>query len=159
MLAKDIMTKPVHTVEEGCSLEAAAQTMLLTHIGCLPVTDRLGHLLGIVTDSDFNEKEMGVPFALYRHPQIFGQWVSKDGIEKMYADARTRKVNEVMSTTVSTVQATDSLEKVVDRMLKTGHRRMPVMSEGTLVGIVSRHDLLKVMLKPQTRELMMAAGQ
>jgi len=157
MLAKDIMIKPVHTVDENCSLETAAQTMLLSHIGCLPVTNRLGQLVGIVTDSDFNEKERGVPFSVYRHPQWFEQWVSKEGVGKMYAEARVRKVNEIMSSAVSTVLATDTLERVVDRMLKTGHRRLPVMSEGTLVGIVSRHDLLKLMAKPQTRELL-AAG-
>lgn len=158
MLAKDIMIKPVHTVDENSSLETAAQTMLLSHIGFLPVTNRLGQLVGIVTDSDFNDKERGVPFSLYRHPQYFAQWMSQDGIEKMYADARTRKVREIMSTAVSSVLATDTLERVLDRILKTGHRRLPVMSEGTLVGIVSRHDLLKLMVKPQVRELMVAAG-
>lgn len=156
MLAKDIMTKPVHTVDENSSLETAAQTMLLSHIGCLPVTNRLGQLVGIVTDSDFNEKERGVPFAVYRHPQWFEQWVTKTGVDKMYAEAEVRIVKEIMSTAVSTVLATDTLERVVDRMLKTGHRRLPVMSEGTLVGIVSRHDLLKLMVKPQVREFMVA---
>lgn len=157
MLAKDIMTKPVHTVDENCSLEAAAQTMLLSHIGCLPVTNNLGQLVGIVTISDFNEKERGIPFSVYRHPQWFEQWAAKEGVQKMYAEARVRKVTEIMSAAVSTVQATDPLERVLDRMLKTGHRRLPAMADGVLVGIVSRHDLLKLMLKPQARELM-AAG-
>lgn len=147
MYAKDIMVKPAQTVDEDSSLEAAAQTMLQRHIGCLPVTNALGQLVGIVTDSDFNEKEMGVPFSLYRHPQIFGQWVAKDGIEKMYAEARKRKVKEVMTTAVSTVSAADPIERVLERMLKTGHRRLPVMADGGLVGLISRHDMLKLMVQ------------
>ena len=147
MYAKDVMVKPAQSVDENCSLEAAAQTMLQRHIGCLPVTNALGQLVGIVTDSDFNEKEMGIPFSLYRHPQIFAQWMAKEGIEKMYADARKRAVRDVMTAAVSTVAASDPIERVLDRMLKTGHRRLPVMADGVMVGIISRHDMLKLMMQ------------
>ncbi|MBM3767093.1 MAG: CBS domain-containing protein, partial [Acidobacteria bacterium] len=65
MNARDIMTHPVQTVREDCTLEIAARTMLEHNIGCLLVTDTKGELAGIVTESDFAAKEKAVPFTVY----------------------------------------------------------------------------------------------
>jgi len=83
MKAGDIMTSPVETVREDCSLEDAARTMLDRGIGCLPVVDADGALAGVLTESDFAAKEKGIPFSLYRFPQVFGDWLPKQGVEKI----------------------------------------------------------------------------
>lgn len=146
MTASGIMTKPVHTVTEDCSLEEAAHLMLRRGIGCLPVTDADGKLTGILTESDFAAKEKGVPFSLYRFPQVFGDWMPERGVEAMYTAARKYKVGRFMSRAIAKVQADDSLETVLKTMLRTRFHRLPVVSGDVPVGIITRHDLLRLMV-------------
>jgi CBS domain-containing protein len=151
MKAREIMTHPVRTVREDCTLEEAARTMLASKIGCLPVTDAAGRLAGILTESDFAAKEKGIPFSLYRFPQVFGDWMPREGVEEMYAAARSRRVGEFMSRNVASVDAADDLETVIGRMLKTGYHRLPVVADGIVVGIIARHDLLRLMVPNAAR--------
>ncbi len=149
MKASEIMATPVHVVDESCSLEEAARKMLTYKIGCLPVVNADGQLTGIVTESDFAAKEKGVPFSLYRFPQVFGEWMPKQGVENMYAAARSRTVGEVMTRHVVILDADDGLEAVLEKMLRTGYHRLPVTSGGVPIGIVARHDLLRLMVRTQ----------
>lgn len=55
-----------------------------------------------------------------------------------------------MSRNVITVQENDSIEKVLELILKYDINRIPVMSDGKLVGIVARRDLLRIMKNQQT---------
>lgn len=146
MKARDIMTHPLRTVGEDCTLEEAARCMLAHNIGCLPVTNPEGKLAGILTESDFAAKQKGIPFSLYRFPQVFGDWLPKQGVEKMYAAARSRRVKEFMSRAVVCVDIADDVEVVIAKMLKTGFHRLPVVAEGLPVGVIARHDLLRLML-------------
>lgn len=146
MKASEIMTQPVHTVRETSFLEESARLMLDRNIGCLPVIDAAGKLVGILTESDFAAKERGIPFSLYRFPQVFGEWMPKRGVEKMYAAARTRQVADFMSRNVVTVQVDADLETVLSTMQKTGFHRIPVVADGAPVGIIARHDLLRLMV-------------
>jgi len=146
MIARDIMTHPLHTVPEDCTLEDAAHRMLTHRIGCLPVTNSGGKLAGILTESDFAAKEKGVPFSLYRFPQVFGDWMPRQDVEKMYAAARSRHVCEFMSRRVASVDIADDIETVIAKMLKTGFHRLPVVADGLPVGIIARHDLLRLMV-------------
>jgi len=153
MKAGDIMTSPVETVREDCSLEDAARTTLDRGIGCLPVVDADGALAGVLTESDFAAKEKGIPFSLYRFPQVFGDWLPKQGVEKMYAAARSRVVRDFMSRRVETVNETDDLETVLTKMQRTGFHRLPVVSNGVPRGIITRHDLLRLMVRTTKGEL------
>jgi len=146
MKARDIMTQPVRTVGEDCTLEEAARTVLSYKSGCLLVTNYEGNLAGIMTESDFAAKEKGVPFSLYRFPRVFGPWLPRQGVEKMYAAARSRQVSEFMSRAVACVDAADDIETVITRMQKTGFHRLPVVVNGLPVGIIARHDLLRLIV-------------
>ncbi len=148
--ARAIMSSPVVTVPLGTSLESAARLMLGRRIGCLPVCDAHGRLAGILTESDFAAKEHGVPFSLYRFPQLFGEWLEADGVERMYAAARQRPVEEVMTRAVVSVVPEDDLETVVRTMLRSGYHRLLVVEGGKPVGVIARHDLLRLMLPPES---------
>lgn len=147
MFVRQIMCTPVITVDEACSLEEAANIMLDRNIGGLPVVDDRGELSGIVTESDFVAKGKGVPFTIYRFPQIFGEWMPHEHVERLYQSARRRKVHEVMSRNVITVTEVDTVETVLEKMLKCGLHRLPVVRDRKPVGIVTRRDLLRLMLK------------
>jgi CBS domain-containing protein len=146
MKAKEIMTQPVRVVPEDCSLEAAALLMLENGMGCLPIVDARGKLVGILTESDFAGQEKGIPFSLYKFPQVFGERMPQEGVEKMFAAARTRKVSEFMHRKVVAIDVEDSVEAAITAMQRTGYHRIPVVADGTPVGIITRHDLLRLMV-------------
>jgi len=158
MKARDIMTHPARTVREDSTLEDAARSMLAHNIGCLPVTNSEGKLVGILTESDFAAKEKGIPFSLYRFPQVFGDWLPKKGVEKMYAAARSRRVGEFMSRAVACVDVADELEVVITKMQKTGFHRLPVVADGLPVGIIARHDLLRLIVTNGGLQIIPAEG-
>lgn len=144
MKVKDIMTEPVITIGEDTSLQKVAQIMLENRIGGLPVINESGDLTGIVTESDFTAKEKCIPFSMFRAPQLFGTWLGNDA-EDLYARAKNIPAREVMSTSVVTVTENDSIEKVLDLILKCDINRIPVVKDRKPVGIVARRDLLRVM--------------
>jgi CBS domain-containing protein len=113
MFVRQIMLAPVITVDEDCSLEEAAKIMLEHNIGGLPVVDDRGDLCGIVTESDFVAREKGIPFSIYRYPQMFGEWMPLEHVERIYESARRRAVREIMSHDVVTVTEVDTIETVL----------------------------------------------
>ena len=147
MKAREIMTQPVSTARQETTLYDIAQLMLTHNIGCVPIVDEQDRLCGIVTESDFSAKEHGVPFSTLHLPQVFGQWVPKEGIERIYQAAKTMSVKEIMSTNVLTIQEEDSLEQALTLMVNNNLHRLPVVRDGKPVGIVTRHDLLKLMAR------------
>jgi CBS domain-containing protein len=146
VLVRDIMTHPAITVPECATLEEAARTMLDRRIGCLPVVDPQGRLAGIITESDFTGTERCIPFSTFRAPRLFGQWVSAQELERMYAEARKILASEIMTRDVVTVTEADPVREAIVRMLHRDVNRIPVVRGGVPVGIVARHDLLKMMV-------------
>jgi CBS domain-containing protein len=145
MRVREIMSHPALVVRQDATLEQAARLMLDKDIGSLPVVDGQGRLVGIVTESDFAAKEHGVPFSTLRYPQLFGEWMSNEQVEKVYHAACQKKVAEIMTRDVATVTQDDSIEKVLELMLRRNITRIPVIREGIPVGIIARRDLLKLM--------------
>jgi CBS domain-containing protein len=145
MKVREIMTSPAITVHESCLLEEAAKLMLERGIGCLPVVNSRGELCGIVTESDFTAKQKAVPFSLYRFPQLFGDWMPKEGIERIYEAARGMAVSEIMSRNVVCVSENEAVEELLAKMLRHGFHHVPVVRDRAPIGIVARHDLLRLM--------------
>lgn len=99
-----------------------------------------------MTESDFAAKEKGIPFSLARFPQVLGEWMPKEGVERIYVAARRTAVREVMSRNVATLTEDDTVETALEKMLQTRFHRLPVLRDRKTVGIVARHDLLRLML-------------
>ncbi len=147
MKVHEIMSSPVKVVDEDTSLEEVAKLMLDERIGGVPVVDKDGKIIGIVTESDFSAKEHAIPFSRNYAPQLFGEWMSKEGIEKAYEAARNVKVKEIMTKSVHTVTEDDTLAEAVRTMLEHRVHRVPVVKDGVPVGIISRRDLLKLVVE------------
>lgn len=145
--ARDLMASPVITVSPDDTLEHVARTMLEHGIGAVPVVDQDGRLLGIITEHDLMAHEHGVPFSVYRAPQLFGHWLPPEGLEEIYNLGRTIKAKEVMRSPVLTVSEDATVSEIAQLMLETGREHIPVVRDGQVVGIVTRHDLLKLMAR------------
>lgn len=107
------------------------------------MVDGEGRLVGIVTESDFL-KERGIPFSTFRAPVLLGRFLNGDQLERLLQEARTTKVEEIMTSPVHAVGLEAPLREVLDLMLTYGINHVPVVDEkGRPVGIVSRLDLLR----------------
>ena len=145
MKVQDIMSTPAVTVSEGANLESVARLMLERHFGCVPVVGPDGRLSGILTESDFSAKAKPVPFSLLRLPSVLGHWLGPT-VERAYQEARTVTAREVMTDHVITVSATDTVEEAIRRMYEHNVHRLPVVRDGQPAGMVTRQDLLRLLL-------------
>lgn len=145
--ARDVMTSPVVTVSPDETLEHVARTMLEHGIGAAPVVDQDGRLVGIITERDLMAQEQGVPFSVYRAPQLFGHWLPPEGLEEIYSLGRTIKAKEVMRSPVITVGEDATVSEIAQLMLEKEREHIPVVRDGQVVGMVTRHDLLKLLAR------------
>ena len=152
MKVTDIMTHPVITASEDATLEEIAQLMLDKHIGGAPIVDGEGKLTGLITESDFAAKEEGFPFSTFRWPQVLGQWLPKEGIEQVYKKSRTMTARNIMTPDVITANEDDTLEDVLRLMMENDVHRIPIVRDGKPVGMITRRDLLHLVLKGKLRE-------
>lgn len=141
-----IMSRPPVTVPSGTTLAEAARIMLDGNIGSLLCVDGAGKLVGIVTDSDFASRKVGIPFSDFRAPTVLGQWIEGGGVERIYERARERQVDEIMTTPVHCVETGADLEAVLRVMLDKNIKHVPIVRDGRPFGIVTRHDLLKLLV-------------
>lgn len=146
MRAREIMAQPVVVVTEGASLEEAAWLMLDRRVGCLPVVDERGSLAGILCGSDFVTKVPGASSPGTRAPGLPGHWVGRGGAVLPQPPGSGLTVREVMTAPVHAVQEDDSVAAVVRLMLGQALRRVPVLRGRVPVGVVARHDILRVVL-------------
>ncbi len=146
MKAREIMAQPVVTIRRDASLVEAARLMLDHRFGCLPVVDEAGRLAGVLTESDFAAKERGVPFSTLRLPHVFNQWMPPQAIERLYEAARATSVREVMCEEPETAAEETPVEDVIKLMLRCDINHVPILRDGVPVGVISRHDLLRMMV-------------
>lgn len=155
MQVKDIMTPKVISIDVGASVLKAAQVMLQNHVSGLPVVDKDGKLVGIVTEGDFlRRSEIGTQ---QRRPRWLEFIIGPGRLADDYVHASGRKVEEVMTPDPYTVTEEDSLESLVEVMQRRRIKRLPVMRDGRMVGIVSRANLM-LALASLAREAAPSAG-
>ena len=140
MQVKDVMTRSVISVGPDESIMKAARLMLQNRISGLPVIDKDGELMGIVTEGDFLRRgELGTQ---RRRPKWLEFIVGPGRLAEEYVHASGRKIDEIMTTDPVTASEDDTLEKVVEVMERRQVKRLPVVKNGRVVGIVSRANLM-----------------
>jgi len=137
MRARDVMTREVVTIRPDASILEAARLMLEHRISGLPVVDEGGTLVGIVSERDLLRRDGGEP------PEWVELLIGAEQLERQYAQSRTRAVAEVMTADPATIAADAPLEKAVRLMEQHRIKRLPVMADGRLVGIIARPDLVR----------------
>lgn len=143
MQVKEFMTTKLTTCSSDQTVKDAADLMTEKGISILPVVDADNKLLGIVTESDFIGKEIDVPHAMVSLKQLFGQTYHNQDIESVYRAARDTKLEKVMSKDVRTVDKESTLTSVIETMVAYHLKRLPVIEDGKLIGIITRKDLMK----------------
>lgn len=143
MKAKDVMTPNVISIEPDASVLEALRLMLQHQISGLPVVDPNGDLVGIVTEGDFLRRtETGTE---RKRPRWLEFLVGPGTLARDYVRSHARRVSEVMTYDVVTVSEETQLGDIVNLMERRRIKRVPVLREGRLVGIVSRANLLRAL--------------
>ena len=112
MLVKDLMTAAVTSVPPGSGVDSAIKVMRSEDVGIVPVCDIQGHLLGVITDRDI---------------------LIRDGFGKT--------VDEIMSRDVIYAAPKDNIHDAALKMSQYGVRRLPVLENEKLTGMLSLKDL------------------
>jgi CBS domain-containing protein len=134
--AKDIMTRPVHTVAQDASVETAAELMTTHRVTALPVVDPSGGLVGMVSEGDL---------LWHRVPADPTAHVRR--LETTDPGQRPGTVAEVMAWDPYTARPEADVAELADLMLQHDVRSIPVVEDGGVVGIVSRRDILRTMVR------------
>ena len=140
MKAKDVMSPNVVTISADASVLEAARMMLQHHISGLPVVDTSGKLIGIVSEGDFLRRRETATER--RRSRLLEFLVGPGKIASEYTHSHGMRVAEVMSENVRTVAEDADLEEIVELMERHRIKRLPVLSDGKLVGIVTRSNLM-----------------
>ena len=149
MTVKELMTEPVVTVDENMLAADVARVMQEHDIGAVVVVDESGQLRGIVTESDFTGIGRSVPFSVALAPVLFGARAATIAeLERIYVMARQLRARQIMSDKVQTAEESEEIGAVVQRMLARNLRHVPVVRNGKPVGMLARHDILKLVAAP-----------
>lgn len=140
MKAADVMTRDVVTVKADAPIAEAVRLMLDRRISGLPVVDAAGRLIGIVTEGDFLRRaETGTE---KRRPRWVEFLVGPGRLAEDYVRTHARKVAEVMTAKVATANKDADVTDIVRLMEQRRIKRVPIVEDDRIVGLVSRADLL-----------------
>lgn len=141
MLVRDVMVAPVITVQPSATVQEVAKLFLEKHISAVPVLDDSGKLVGLVSEGDLLHRvEAGTE---RRRSWWLRALVHGDTLATEYVKSHSHKVSDVMTRKVITASPQTPLHEVAALMEKNAVRRLPILENGQLVGIVSRANLLQ----------------
>jgi CBS domain-containing protein len=149
MYAMKVMTRPVVTVPADATVWAAADILLGSRISAAPVVDADGRMIGIVSEADLmNRPETGtVPGRSWLQRLLTDEAV----LARDYMRSHSHHVADVMTRAVVAVEESTELEEIARLMQHHGIKRVPIMRDGKVVGIVSRANLLQGLLAREPR--------
>jgi CBS domain-containing protein len=144
MKARDVMVSPVITVKPTSSVKEAAQLLLHHHISALPVVEGAGKVVGIVSESDLMRRaDLGTERR--RSRWLSALFSDEERLAAEYVKAHGRKVADVMTKSVITAAPDAPLRDIASLLEKNAIKRVPIVENGTLVGIVSRANLIQAL--------------
>jgi CBS domain-containing protein len=148
MHARDVMVSPVITVSPFTTVKEVAKLFLEKKISATPVIDDQARLVGIVSEGDLLHR---VEAGTERHRSWWLQGLLGDDVLAAdYIKAHARNVSDVMTKHVVTVSPQTPLHEIADLMEKNAIKRVPVLENSQLVGIVSRANLIQAVATART---------
>ena len=139
MQARDVMTVNVISVKEDAPIHEVVSLLLKHRISAVPVVDAAQRVIGIVSEGDLIRPE-GASDTERRRAWWLEAIIS--GVIVSYEKARGRTAGAVMTRNVVSVNEEAPLNEVAALLERNLIKRVPVVRDGKLVGIVSRANLL-----------------
>lgn len=146
--ARDVMTTEIVTVKKETTVRELAELFTSRRIGSIPVVDDAGNLIGIVSESDLIEQDRN-----FHIPTVISlfDWIiyleSEKKFEKELKRMTAQTVGDIFTMEVETVSPDTPVSDIADMMSSKKIHSLPVVEGKKMVGIVSRIDLIRTMIK------------
>lgn len=148
LLAKDIMTKKVITINQDASIEELSNLLLDNKISGVPVIDNDGKIVGIATEGDIIIRDTDMHFP--RYFKLLDSIIYLESLTKFKDSLRKHlaiKVSEIMTSDIASCTAETSVEEIAGMMVEKKINRIPVLSADNMIeGIITRADIVKSMI-------------
>jgi len=140
MKARDVMTKSVVTVRPETTVREIARRLIERNVSAVPVVDVEEHVVGIVSEGDLMRRpESGTE----RHPSWWLRLLADSQEQaQRYVKSHGLTAGDVMTRNVVTASEETSVEEIATLLEKRRIKRVPIVRNGRIVGIVSRSNLL-----------------
>ena len=143
MKAADVMVSNVISVGSQASVQEVADVLLRNRISGVPVIGPQGELMGIVSEGDLMRRpEAGTE---RRYSWWLATLASSEGLASDYIKSHSRKVVDVMTRRVVTATPDTPVGDIATLLEKHSIKRVPIVVDGKVVGIVSRANLLQAL--------------
>lgn len=143
MKVRDVMTNHLISVLPDVHVREAARMMAGNAISALTVVDAHGSLIGILSEGDLlHRRELNTET---RRSWWLDLFASDRELAADYVKSHSQKVRDVMITKVITASPDDTLGDIARRFEKHHIKRMPVIENGRLIGIVTRANLVQAL--------------
>jgi CBS domain-containing protein len=141
MKARDVMVSPAITVKPSASVRAVAGIFLEQRISAVPVVDEQGRLAGMVSDGDLIHR---VEAGTERRRSWWRLGLTRDEtLADDYVNAHARRVADVMTHDVISIVPDTPLHEIAAVLKENAIKRVPVVENGQIVGIVSHANLIQ----------------
>jgi CBS domain-containing protein len=149
MIAADVMVSKVITVGPDTSVATIAATLLANRISAVPVIDeKSGALIGIVSEGDLIHR---VEAGTERHRAWWLEiFAGKETLAREFVKSHARRAADVMTHPVVTISPDTPLGEIASLLEKHRIKRVPVVKDGKIVGIVSRANLIQALVALDT---------
>lgn len=147
--AEDIMTPDPVVVEPTATVREIASVMMRRDIRMVPVVEIGEQLVGVVSESDLLCRA-GFPSVRHHGIAAFIEGPPATQGHEWTARSQALTAEEIMTTTVVSCDPGEPVAAIARRMLERDIRTMPVVRDGRLAGVVSRHDVLRLFVRPDS---------
>lgn len=143
MQAQDIMTKNVVSAAADTTIEQISALMMKNHVSAVPVLDGGGNIIGLVSEGDLMRRVQGSGKAAK------SWWLSlfsgSDETPQDFVAMRGRHARDIMTRDVQTVSPETPVADIARLLEEKRIKRVPVVADGKMVGIVSRANLMQAL--------------
>lgn len=143
MKARDVMVRDVVTAHSGMMVGEAIKLLAQHDVSALPVVDDDGVVIGVISEADLIRHQAADPT---RHrPWWLEAMTPASTLAEEFAQSHGRRVDELMSTRVISAEEDTPIAEIAALLEKHRIKRVPIIQDGKLVGIVSRSNLIQAM--------------
>jgi CBS domain-containing protein len=143
MKAMDVMVRDVVTVSPDDNIADAIKLLIEHDISALPVVDEDDHVIGVISEADLIRRdEIGTD---KHRPWWLEALTPASTLANEFAKSHGRRVRELMSSVIISASEDTPLEQIATLLEKHRIKRIPVLRDGKLVGIVSRSNLIQAL--------------
>lgn len=144
MLARDIMTREVITIRKDTTIEEIARLLVENNISGAPVVDEENRVIGMVTQTDLLYKDIEPRFPAV--VELLGGLIFLKGVKQYNEELKklvATKAEDIMTKDMVTISEDTTVEEIAKIMVGKKINRIPVVTDGKLVGIVTRADMVR----------------